>query len=286
MAGQDSYVFRRSRTLTGTAAPSVPVASERLGQLKTDRLKLHELRAHQGRVMRFLGAALLICAVIGLLVASFIYNPAVVYGQVGKTPDSAPYLESIYKYFNDHSIERFGFLLKSADLESSLMAAHSEISGVAVNREWYGGNTRLKIFFRTPLLRWQANGQQFYVDSQGAAFTYNHFSEPAVKVVDKSGVTTDGTDVVASARFIRFLGRMVGALNGYNKGSVEQVIIPASTREIDVRLKGRAYLIKTNSDRDPLQQAEDIVFALGYVDRLSLHPKYLDVRVPHKAFFR
>lgn len=53
MAGQgEEYVFRRSRTLTGTTSSNVsPVQTQvRQRDLKSPRLKLHELHAHRRRL--------------------------------------------------------------------------------------------------------------------------------------------------------------------------------------------------------------------------------------------
>lgn len=287
MAGQNDYVFRRSRTLTGSISPEVTSTAPHRGQLKTDRLKLHELRAHRRQLLKMLGVVLLIIAGLSFLVANFIFSPTVTSPQPGANqPSPAPYQASVMHYFDDHPLERFGFLLDPSNLESQLKQDHTEITTVTVARDWYGGNVHVNVFFRKPLLVWKTGGKQFYVDDQGIAFTYNHFATPTVAVTDQSGLPPDQSGAVASTRFIRFLGRMVGAVNSYNKGKVMAIIIPASTREIDLRLQGRDYTIKTNSDRDPLQQAEDIANALTYFDQHSIKPQYVDLRVAHKAFYK
>jgi hypothetical protein len=287
MAGQNDYIFRRSRTLTGSVSPDVTTIAESRGQLKTDRLKAHELRAHLGHVLRLFAGVVAVCLILGFLVANFIFSPGIELGQSGvHQPDYSAYKKSVYSYFADHPIERFGFVLKDQDLENYLKANHSELASAAVDHDWYGGNVHVTLFFRQPLLMWKAADKQFYVDGQGTAFSYNHFSDPAVTITDQSGLPADQSGVVASSRFIRFLGRLVGALDGYHKGKVAEVIVPKSTREIDLKLQGRGYTIKTNSDRDPLQQAEDIANTLAYFDAHGLNPAYVDLRVSHKAFYK
>lgn len=287
MAGQNDYVFRRSRTLTGSISPEVAVPAAGRGQLKTERLKLHELKAHRRRLLRMLGVVLVLIAAICFMLANFITSPAITAPQPGATqPPIKSYEETVFKYFGDHPLERFGFLLDQDNLESQLKREHTELLSVTVDRAWYGGNVRLSLFFRQPLLVWRTGAKQFYVDNQGIAFTYNHFPEPSVAVTDQTGLPPDQSGAVASTRFIRFLGRMVGAVNEYKKGIVTAIIIPPSTREIDLKLQGRDYPIKTNSDRDPLQQAEDIAMALTRLDQKGIKPQYLDLRVPHKAFYK
>ena len=287
MVGQNDYVFRRSRTLTGSISPEVAVSAANRGQLKTDRLKLHELKAHQRMLLRMFAGVLLIIICLSFLIANFIMTPKIVAPQPGTSkPTAKIYQDTMYAYFGDHPLERFGFLLDQFTLEAQLKHEHAEVAGLVIQHDWYGGNVRVNLFFRQPLLVWRTGGKQFYVDSQGIAFTYNHFSEPTVAVTDQTGLPPGQSGVVASTRFIRFLGRMVSAVNDYKKGRVVAVVIPPSTREIDLKLEGRDYPIKTNSDRDPLQQAEDLANALTRLDQRGIKPQYVDLRVAHKAYYK
>lgn len=287
MQGQDSYIFRRSRTITGTKSNDVAASAPARGQFKTDRLKLMELREHRRRIMRFLSGVMVAIVLLAFLVVNFIVTPPVTFVQKGvREPNPQAYTQTIYRYFDDHPFERFGFLLRAPEFEAHIIKNHAEIQAIGVERAWYGGGVNFTVAFRQPLLVWKTGASQFYVDAQGVAFTYNHFAEPALVVNDQSGIPPDQTGVVASMRFIRFLGQIVGAVNGYGLGEVEQVVIPAATRQIDLKLKGREYIIKTNTDRDALQEAEDIANALKFFDRKNIKPQYVDVRVGHKAFYR
>jgi len=287
MAGQNDYVFRRSRTLTGSVSADVTAGAAQRGQLKTDRLKLHELKAHRRKLMRLLAIVLLCIACLIFLIANFIVVPKMTALQPGlHKPDYTSYQKTVDAYFGDHPLERFGFLLDGANLAAQLKHDHPEVLVMSLSRDWYGGNVRIGLTFRQPLLVWHTGTKLFYVDSEGLAFTYNHFAEPSVAVTDQTGLPPDQSGAVASTRFIRFLGQMVAAVNGYKKGQVNSVIIPPSTREIDLKLQGRNYPIKTNSDRDPLQQAEDIANTLTWLDQKGIKPQYVDLRVAHKAFYR
>jgi cell division septal protein FtsQ len=287
MEGQDSYIFRRSRTITGTKSPDVTASAAHRGHFKTERITLMELREHRQQILRFLTGCVLASMILGFLVVNFIVSPQVQTPQKGtRQPIIADYQKSIYHYFDDHPFERFGFLLRPDGVEAQIVRDHPEVRAVSIARDWYGGDVRFSIAFRTPLLVWKTGTKQFYVDAQGVAFNYNHFAEPTLAVTDQSGIPPDQSGVVASSRFIKFLGQIVAAVNGYGKGVVEQVIIPAATREIDLKLAGREYIIKTNTDRDPLQEAEDIANALKHFDQRGLKPEYIDVRVAHKAFYK
>lgn len=288
MAGQEEYVFRRSRTLTGTTSEKVVASAENRGLLKTERLKLHELKQYRLKTLKAIGAIGAVMGVITFLASVYIASPPLDTPESnGKQPNIDAYARTVQDYFASRPLERFGFVANPTTIQDYILRHHSEVKQALVSRNWFGGDFRLAIYFREPIITWEAAGKKYYVDSQGYAFEYNHFAEPEVSVKDESGISPEVSGgSVASSRFISFLGRMVGALNGYGKGKVEAIILPASTREVDVKLQGRSSLIKTHIDRDPLEQAEDIANALTYFDSKEVKPEYIDVRVAGKAFYR
>lgn len=287
MDGQGDYVFRRSRTLTGTTSQQVAPTAEKRGQLKTDRLKTHERQQKRRHTLKVALAAGCIGGILWFLGAMFIRTPVVSFVQGVNTPNAHQYQQSISAALNSNILQRFGFFVQQVPLEVYIKQKHSEVQSLTVSRTWYGGDVAFTIGFRRPILLWQTGGQRFYVDSEGVAFAYNHFAEPSVTVTDESGIPPEATGgAVASSRFIRFLGQMVGAVDQYGKGRVVSIAIPSSTREIDLRLEGRDYPVRTHIDRDPLEQAEDIANALSHLDSKGIKPAYVDVRVAHKAFYK
>jgi hypothetical protein len=80
---------------------------------------------------------------------------------------------------------------------------------------------------------------------------------------------------------------MVDVVNSNGQGKVTSIVIPSNeTREIDIKLQGRNYTIRTNIDRDPLQQAQDIKNALSWFDQRKVTPQYIDARVSGKVFYK
>ena len=286
-ADADGYVFRRSRTLTGTTSDKVNVTTPKRSQLKTIRLQAHELHQLRMRVLRVLGVVVLVIALLGFVVANYIGTVALQYVQPGGAPRTQDYEQSVVSYFRDRPLQRFGFSINQKEFSAYIQAEHPEIATVDIDRDWYGGNAKFVINFRHPVLTWESGGRHFYVDDQGVAFTYDHFGGKYVAVSDQSGITpTAGGGAIASNRLIAFLGQMVGAINVGDKGNVTEIIIPASTREVDVKLEGRGYMIKTHTDRDPLAQAEDIIHAIEWFDDKGASPEYIDVRVSGEAFYK
>ncbi|HXH26917.1 MAG TPA: hypothetical protein VNG90_03400 [Candidatus Acidoferrum sp.] len=290
MEGQNGYIFRRSRTLTGTTSRDVQAtAAVNSLQLQSPRQKLHDLYEIRLRILKALCGGLLISAGLGVLVINYMVALPITYGQQGSEQPSVEkrneYSKSLAQYLSDHPLERFGFALNNSALDTFMVGQHSELASFSTVRQWYGGGVGFVAVLRQPILVWQAGNKRFYVDDNGVAFQYAINSNQLVQVTDQSGIAPSSGSSIASRRFIYFLGKMVGAVNRGSAGKVSSVVIPASTREIDIKLAGRPYPIKTDIDRDPLQEAQDILVALQYFDAHKLAPQYIDVRVAGKAFY-
>lgn len=287
MDGQNGYVFRRSRTLTGSTSEKVAQTAEKTSQLKTERLKSHERKARLKSLVKTAAVWAAAFAMLIFMFSMYIKDPVVVFVPVGKSPNDLAYKTTIAKYMARSPLQHFGFSISGQELNNYVKHDHSEVDSLLVSRSWYGGNVEFNITFRKPLIVWKTAGQNFYVDKDGEAFTYNHFDEPTLVVTDQSGIKPDESGgAVASSRFIKFLGQLIGQVESYGLGKVAEVVIPPSTRVIQLKLEGRDYLIKTHIDRDPVGQAEDISNALKYFDAKSIKPQYIDVRVANKAYYK
>jgi len=240
------------------------------------------------RILRILAIVLICTAVLAYLVVSYIGRIDIAYPQQGAVqPPTPTYQQTIATYFGQHPMERFGFAVNHKQFINDVKAVHPELASIDIDRNWYGGGVQFILQFRRPILVWETAGKRFYVDAQGIAFQYDHFGGKYVAVSDQSGVSpSDSGGAVASNRFINFLGKLVAKINEGGKGNVTDIIIPAASREVDVKLQGRGYPIKTHTDRDPYEQAQDVLNALKWYDEHKINPVYVDVRVPGKAFYK
>lgn len=280
MAGQDNTSFRRSRTLSDRAPTE---------QQKEQSARLQEhARARRRHIVKVTVVVAIIGGVLfywlltqyALTVSSVAFTPPPI-----RTPQEQPYKEAIADYLHKYPIERFRFILNEkrfseylGDKLPEVSAAKSSGGGVG-----YGNYT---VTLREPLVGWQVGDKQYLVDKNGVQFNQNYYNDPSVNVVDQSGVKLEDGGVIASNRFLSFLGRIVSLTNESGLGQVEKITIPAEvTRQVDVYLKGSAYPIKTNVDRDPAQQVEDIKKVLDFLKQRGITPRHVDVRVSGRAFY-
>ncbi len=286
----DPAPFRRGRAITGSASSGVSAAaSSASSRLASPRLKLHHLRAARRAILA--GLSVILTASLGLawLIGQFINQPvevvlvsqAAIIGQ----PYTKNYSGALSGYFAANPTERFRFNLNQANMQSYLIARHPEINTAQIVQS--GRSVKLAVGLRQPVVTWRLGSEQLYIDSAGVVFKNNYFAQPAINVEDQSGLPIKDKTVIASDRFLAFLGQLIAYINASGVGPVSNVIIPPGiTREVDIRLQNRPYVIKAFSGREAYGQAADIVSAVKYVQSHQLTPQYLDVRVPGKAFYR
>lgn len=280
------YAFRRSRTMTGSSSDTVRAAAETHADLQSDRLKHHTLRKQR----RHLGVYLLISMVcvsgLLLLVNNFMLSTALRQSPGVTAADASAYKTAIDAYLSGHANERFVFSLRGEALLDTIQQRYPEVKAITVDVQPWLQPALVRIDLRTPIASWTIGSTKYYIDGSGVAFQKNHGPEPTLVVEDDTGINPNDTAAVASERMIRYIGRLVALLK-QNGLTVERLILPpATSREVDVRLSGVSYTIKTDLDRDPAGQVADVVQAVGYLNRRGITPSYADVRVSSKLYYK
>ena len=284
----ESLTFRRSRTLTGSSSEQVRTVSEERAQIRSPRLKEHELRSHRRRLGGYLLIVVLVISAILLLLSQFfgiVQMNIQSNAPLTRTPDETKYATLIDEYFAGHPVERFRFALNEQALNEYVQQKAPEVAAIHLDNTGLA-TANADIRFRVPVVAWQLPAQKSYVDGDGHSFTVNYFGEPSVTVKDDSGIDPSSGAIV-SDRFLQFMGRVIALSNDSGVVRITGATIPRNTtREIDFNLEGRGYIVKTQLGRDPASQAMDIINAVKYVDGKGYKPAYLDVRVAGKAAYR
>lgn len=288
---QDEYNFRRSRTLTGTTSSIVKSSNEKQAQLKSPRIKAQELRQHRRRLFIILLSFLVASGIIYGLLTQFTASISVVTfsPQVNSAPQQERYIEVIQQYLRERPVERFNFAQNAESMTQYVQSKLPEVKAVENTSDMSLGEGSFAVVLRQPVVAWKVGDKQYFVDDEGVSFEHNYYNTPDVTVSDHSGIIPDENHtVVASNRFLGFLGRVVSLANSIGIGNVENVTIPAGvgSRSIEIRLAGREYPIRMHIDREPAAQVEDMKRSIQHLEGQNVVPKYVDVRVEGKAFYR
>lgn len=284
---ENRYTFRRNRTLTGSLSSDVASVNEHHAELKSTRVHAHHLRRHRKHAGLALFGVIAVVAALAYLIYQSI-GSVVLTTAVAKPVDQQLYTSKIIDYLNRYPSERFRFSLNSASLTTYLQNHDApEVLSVSADASYAGfGKSSIHLTFREPVVVWQTGGSRLYVDSNGVAFTRNYFGEPAVQVVDQTGIQATNNQVLVSNRFLGFIGLVVGRMSTYGY-KVTDIILPANTtRQVEIKCATVSYPIKFSIDRAVGEQAEDATRAITYLASHGIRVSYLDVRVSNRAFYQ
>lgn len=206
----------------------------------------------------------------------------------------ATYESIILKEYNKATIFSQSWLLDTQALRKNVQAANPEIQMIQ-----FSSATPLKtalhadIRFRKPLFTWRdASRVEQYVDSEGVLFKRN--LEPTVnpakliQIEDQSGAVLDAGTSVLTGKIITFIGQLHGKLvAAYGGTQTEKVIIPRSTREVQIKMKDLPYIVKFSSNRPIDEQIGELQVLLAHLKNTNRSPaEYIDLRTAHKAFYK
>lgn len=279
-------IFRRNRTLTGSRSGLFGSATENQADLVSPRATAHELAAKRRRITKlFLGVSAGAVVLAGLL-WQLIATVEVYAGSGVALKGSEQYRQTINDYLLRQPLQRFRISLDESALTAYISASHPEVKAAELRQPSGLASSRIELTMRKPVASWSVNGQNQYVDDDGTAFTVNYFASPDIQIVDNSGIDPASGAAVASTRFLGFVGHVVRLSDtlGYEPASV--TIPPATTRQIDVSYKNINYPIKYTIDRSAGEQVEDMSRAVKHLESRRISPKYLDVRVSGRAYYR
>lgn len=281
-------MFTRNQTLTGSISSRVSTLSEARAHLKSPRVHAHTLAATRRRVAGMLGVTLLICLGLYILVYQFIAHGSVELVGISRpgTELTERYEPILQEYFAVHPAERLAFLTNTDNLTAFVQTTSPEVEAISIEPTAQLGTSQFFFSVRRPAAGWLLGSDQQYVDDTGIAFDRNYYSDPVVRIIDKSGVPTKDGHVIASNRFLGFVGRLVGLLREQGYAVTQVTIPPNTTRMVEVGLKGIPYPIKASVDRMAGEQAEDIARVVRFLGRQGITPSYVDVRVKGKAYYK
>ena len=282
------YAFRRNRTLTGSSSAEISSSNELNAELRSPRAHVHHLTSVRRKLLMYLGMVSVASFTLYILVAQLTATTVLSIVNV-PSPDQSTvnnYSNSFESYFAARPVERFRSLLDRSALLSHIQVSHPEICELSIEPGSKPGEASVRLTARTAIARWSIDGANQYVDGEGVVFAKNYFEDPELQIVDNSGIPASSSKLVASNRFLGFIGRVVSTA-AKNNLRVAKVTIPAlTTRQVSVTIQGSNTEYKLSVDRSPGNQVEDIGRIARYLAANNLSPSYVDVRIAGKAFYK
>ena len=287
-AAQASSSFRRNRTLTGSSSASVSSSNELNAELLSPRAHVHHLTKKRRHLFGRFVIIVVLALVTYLLVNQLVANVTVTGGSLVDIPTSKQqgYQHRIDQYYAGHIGERFYPALNDRDLTTFLQAKYPEVASLDVAMSGEFGKAIAQVKLRRPVARWVINGHTECVDSSGVVLDYNAYSAPKLTIVDTNHYPDSTGNLVASHRFLAFVGQVVGDAKREGLTVTKATLPLLTTRQLEVRFKHVGYHFKLTVDRSAGEQMEDAARIVHYLKRKHITPKYVDVRVKGKAFYK
>ncbi len=283
------YTFRRNRTLTGSLSSDVESTKLHHVELRSARVQGHDLKSYRRKLFGVLLGIMSCIVLLGYLIFQSIAAPLVAVDATTLPVDQATRYQRIIKeYLRAHPLQQLRSTVDTAQLTNYLQEQQApEVAAVSPKIAYAGfGKSTFTLVLRRPVVMWHTGNRTFYVDETGTAFEQNYFAAPTVQVVDKTGIQTQGNQVLASNRLLGFIGKIIGRMQteGF---TVTQVALPENTtQQVQVSLEGVAYPIKFSVDRPAGEQGEDAARAVRHLGSKGITPAYLDVRASGKAYYQ
>ncbi|MEI6228907.1 MAG: hypothetical protein WCP11_02720 [Candidatus Saccharibacteria bacterium] len=271
-----SNSFRRNQTLANSQLAQSP------------RSQAHHLTIHRRKVLLVFGVVLLSVIFLWLLISNFTarVSVSVFNSNMSKTLDRANYEKVIQDFLDTNPMSRFTFFLDKVALNAFVSSKLPEVNMVSQQGMLQIGQTGFALTMRRPVAGWVINNKQYYVDAIGESFDINYFDNPSVQIIDNSGAANQSDTVVASRRFLGFVGKVVSESAGAGYTVTKAVLPPNTTRQLELSIKEGDYTVKLSIDRAAGEQIEDMVQALRYFNSKGYKPAFIDVRVSGKAFYK
>lgn len=287
-SASSSQLFRRNQTITGSSSRLVSSSNELNASMVSPRAHAHHLVRHRRRLGVRLVAVVIAMLATYLLVSQIVATVSILpsHNVVLPSDRTRLYQARIDSYFSSHPLERFYPKFSEEKLLDFLQDSYPEVSTVSLHLTGEFGKAQASVSFREPAARWVVDGKKKYVDDTGVVFAYTPYKSPSVLIVDDNEAFAESRMAITSERFLQFVGTAVGAMkkHGYKVTSAHVPVL--TTRQLELRVKGEPYYIKMYIDRSAGEQAEDAARVIRHLKRNNLTPRYVDVRIDNKAFYK
>lgn len=299
---------RRSRIRQQAAGPyrSSPEPSrlprrtepaDNIGRLRPGQPDPRSVKTMGIQIGRRIGVLLLTIAIIASLINMLSVSPnakiePITSSQSNSTflRNSSDYQSAANKVLASSIWNRNKITINTSQINRRIMEQFPELSSV---------NVALPLLAHRPLVYIQparasmvvaAENGAYVIDQNGRALMLSANLSTASKlpqIVDQSGLSISNGRQVLPSNDVTFIETVIAELNAKHI-QVSSMVLPASTRELDVYIDRQPYFVKFNlANDDARQQAGTYLATVAELRRQHTLPKhYIDVRVDGRAYYK
>ncbi len=201
------------------------------------------------------------------------------------------YAKAVDEIMSKNISNKSKITVDTQDVETKLMDQFPELSAAALRLPVLGRKPSLIIAIEPPAILLTTRTKSYVLDKSGTVVAdsqkLNQETRSSLVVVqDQSGLEITIGGQAVTKETIRFITEAIAQLSAKNY-NIEQLTLPLNANQLDIKLKGYEYYIKTDIARSAQLQIGSFLAVREQLEREGLSPKeYVDVRVEEKVFYK
>ncbi len=297
---------RRSRTRTA-ATPATPAyrstprpePADNTGRLRPGQPEPRSVGTLWGQIARRAGVLVLAVAIIVSVINVLSVSPQAKIEPLTSSQaqassaflrDRAEYQAAADRLLASSIWNRNKITINTTQISRQLATQFPELSGASVTLPLLAHRPTIYVQPAQAALVVAANNGAYVIDQNGRALMPSANLPTArnlPQIVDQSGLSISTGHQVLTSDGVSFIQTVLAELAA-KKVSVSSMVLPASSRQLNVYIAGQPYFVKFNlAGGDARQQAGTYLATIAELRSQHATPKhYIDVRVDGRAYYR
>lgn len=244
-----------------------------------------------GRHLRLLPTVLAAVVIIGSILFSLTISTYPVVTVVDDQPsvyrNKDEYAAAVDRLLSGSFGNRTKLTVNTKAVEHQLIEQYPELAAVRLSLPVLGRRPNLVIDVNQPSLLLITSAKVYVLDDTGTAISEAGSLPEDVKqgllvLRDQSGLAVSVGSQAVTAETVRFI-KAVKAQLGPKGLHISELTLPATASQLDIRLEGLSYYIKTDTTGNARLQIGSF---LAVKEQRVRPSEYIDVRVEEKVFYR
>ena len=293
---------RRSRNRSPVAAPAYraaprPEPADNTGRLRPGQSEPRSITTLWAQIGRRAGVLVLLAAIAVSLVNILSVSPHAKIEPLTSSQASSAFLRSRAEYqaaadklLAGSIWNRNKITINTAQVSRQLVEQFPELSSASVTLPLLAHRPTIYVQPAQAALVVAADNGAYVIDQNGRALMPSANLPTAhnlPQIVDQSGLHISTGHQVLTSDDVSFIQTVLAELAA-KRVQVSSMVLPASSRELDVYIAGQPYFIKFNlAGGDARQQAGTYLATIAELQRQHTTPAhYIDVRVDGRAYYK
>lgn len=200
-------------------------------------------------------------------------------------PDQVRQVVRDYLRTHSHNLA----LINSGDMAQSLVRQYqTTYADVTVTKLWSQRALEVEMAARVPTLRWETRSQTYVMDALGVIMrqTGAEADKKLPRVRDTSSLPVEVGQKVAPTQFVTFVDKAINQLREMAQLRTREIRVEDTTAEAFFDTH-KGFYVRFDTTGSVEEQVSNVVSILETADQKDQPVnEYIDVRIPHKAYYR